>query len=51
MENKLFATIRNISARVGILSLSQRYDSLPMWAHYADLARGFVVVLDDLAGC
>jgi hypothetical protein len=48
MENKLFATIRNISARVGILSLSQRYDSLPMWAHYADLARGFVVVLDDL---
>jgi hypothetical protein len=48
MEKKLFATIRNIRARVGILSLSQRYDSLPMWAHYADLARGFVVVLEGL---
>ncbi len=48
MEKKLFATINNIRARVGILSLSLRYDSLPMWAHYADLARGFVVVLDNL---
>jgi hypothetical protein len=48
MEKKLFATIQNIRARVGILSLSQRYDSLPMWAHYADLARGFVVVFENL---
>jgi hypothetical protein len=48
MEKKLFATIRNIRARVGVLSLSQRCDSLPMWAHYADLARGFVVILDHL---
>jgi hypothetical protein len=48
MERRLFSTIKNIRARVGILSLSQRYDSLPMWAHYADSARGFVVVLDNL---
>ena len=48
MERKLFATIKNIRARVGVLSLSQRYDSLPMWAHYAELARGFVVVLEEL---
>ena len=48
MERKLFATIKNIRARVGILSLSARYDSLPMWAHYADLARGFVIVFDKL---
>jgi hypothetical protein len=48
LEQKLFATIKNIRARVGILSLSQRCDSLPMWAHYADLARGFVVVLENL---
>jgi hypothetical protein len=48
MERKLFATIKNIRARVGIFSLSLRYDSLPMWAHYADLARGFVVVFEDL---
>jgi hypothetical protein len=48
MERKLFATVKNIRARVGILSLSQRYDSLPMWAHYADLAKGFVVILENL---
>jgi hypothetical protein len=48
MEKKLFATIQNIRSRVGILSLSERYDSLPMWAHYADLARGFVVVFENL---
>lgn len=48
MENKLFSTIKSIRAQVGILSLSERYDSLPMWAHYADLARGFVVVLENI---
>lgn len=48
MESKLFATIEKIRSRVGILSLSQRYDSLPMWAHYANLAKGFVVVLENL---
>jgi hypothetical protein len=32
MERKLFASIESIRARVGILSLSERYDSLPMWA-------------------
>lgn len=39
MERKLFATIESIRMRIGILSLSQRYDSLPMWAHYADQAQ------------
>jgi Protein of unknown function (DUF2971) len=48
MERKLFATIGSIRSKVGILSLSKRYDSLPMWAHYADQAKGFVVILDDL---
>lgn len=48
MERKLSATIKNIRARVGVLSLSKRYDSLPMWAHYAGLAKGFVVVLENL---
>jgi Protein of unknown function (DUF2971) len=48
MEEMLFSTVRNIRAKVGVLSLSERYDSLPMWAHYADKARGFVVVLEDL---
>jgi hypothetical protein len=48
MERKLFVTINKIRSRVGALSLSERYDSLPMWAHYADLAKGFVVVVEDL---
>jgi hypothetical protein len=48
MERKLFATIESIRAGIGILSLSERYDSLPMWAHYADLARGFAVVFENL---
>lgn len=48
MKEKLFSTIRTIRTKIGVLSLSKRYDSLPMWAHYADLARGFVVVLDNL---
>jgi hypothetical protein len=48
MERKLFATIETIRTRVGILSLSERFDSLPMWAHYANLATGFVVILERL---
>jgi len=48
MERKLFATIQSIRAKIGILSLSERYDSLPMWAHYADNAKGFVVIIEDV---
>lgn len=48
MERKLFATAKLIRERIAILSLTERYDSLPMWAHYADLAKGFVVILDGL---
>ena len=48
METKLFAAIESIRAKVGILSLSKRFDSLPMWAHYADQAKGFVVIFENL---
>lgn len=48
MQRKLFATVESIRAKVGILSLTERYDSLPMWAHYADQAKGFVVRLEKL---
>jgi Protein of unknown function (DUF2971) len=51
MEKKLFSTIECIRGKVGILSLSERYDSLPMWAHYANQAKGFVVVLENLMHC
>jgi hypothetical protein len=48
MERKLFSSIKSIRGKVGIFSVSERYDSLPMWAHYADQAKGFVVVLEGL---
>lgn len=48
LQRKLNATVQNIRGRVGVLSLSQRYSSLPMWAHYANAAKGFVVVLENL---
>ncbi len=48
METMLFAAAQDIRDRVGVLSLSERYDSLPMWAHYASQARGYVVIFDGL---
>jgi len=39
---------RKVSSRVGLFCLSERYDSLPMWAHYASKASGLVVEYADL---
>ncbi|HYN54173.1 MAG TPA: DUF2971 domain-containing protein [Methylotenera sp.] len=41
-------TANAISSKVGIFCLSKRFDSLPMWAHYADNASGLVVEFVDL---
>jgi hypothetical protein len=48
MERQLLATISLMRSRVGILSLTERCDSLPMWAHYAANARGYVVCFREL---
>lgn len=48
MEKQLLETIRLIRSRVGVLSLTSRFDSLPMWAHYAALAAGYVVRFQNL---
>lgn len=32
-----------IQKRIGIFCVSETFDSYPMWSHYADQARGFVV--------
>ena len=48
MERQLLKTIYLIRSRVGVLSLTARFDSLPMWAHYGALAKGYVVRFDDL---
>lgn len=37
-----------IQKRIGIFCVSETFDSYPMWSHYADQARGFVVEYDGL---
>jgi hypothetical protein len=37
-----------VSSKVGLFCLSFRYDSLPMWAHYANNAAGLVVEFTNL---
>lgn len=49
MERQLLTTISLIRSRVGVLSLTARFDSLPMWAHYGALAKGYVVRFDGLS--
>lgn len=41
-------TIEIMSERCGIFCVSSRYNSLPMWAHYADNAKGFVIEFKGL---
>jgi hypothetical protein len=48
MKQMLAETIARIRSKVGILSLSERSDCVPMWAHYARDASGFAVALDGL---
>jgi len=50
LERLLDDTAREISSKVGVFCLSRRYDSLPMWAHYAGNAAGLVVEFADLEG-
>jgi hypothetical protein len=43
LEQMLMGTAQEIAGNVGLWCLSRRNDSLPMWAHYAANATGFVV--------
>jgi hypothetical protein len=46
---KLFEPlVQTLRSRVGILSLSERPDSFSMWAHYANDAKGFLVIFEGL---
>jgi len=40
--------VKNIKEKAGILSLTSNWSSLPMWAHYADNAKGYVVIFNEL---
>ena len=48
LERMMYDTAQKISSRVGIFCLSKRRDSLLMWAHYANNARGLAVEFKDL---
>ena len=47
LEQLLEQTAAQISSKVGLLCLTRRSDSLPMWAHYAQNAAGLVVEFRD----
>jgi hypothetical protein len=48
MEQQVLKTIELIRSRVGILSLTERFDSLPVWAHYGAQATGYVLRFENL---
>jgi Protein of unknown function (DUF2971) len=48
LEKLLMKTATTMSGKVGLLCLTKRFDSLPMWAHYANNGRGIVVEFGDL---
>jgi hypothetical protein len=48
IEKRLLKTIMLIRSRVGVLSLTERFDSLPMWAHYGAQAKGYVLRFEGL---
>ncbi|HEX6094791.1 MAG TPA: DUF2971 domain-containing protein [Thermoanaerobaculia bacterium] len=48
LEALLIGAAEEISSKVGLFCLSRRYDSLPMWAHYARNAAGLVVEFRNL---
>jgi hypothetical protein len=48
LESLLSETAKEISEKVGVFCLTKRRDSLPMWAHYANNATGFVVEFENI---
>ena len=48
LEHLLTETAKEMSSKVGLFCLSKRYDSLPMWAHYAANAAGLTIEFRDL---
>lgn len=48
LEKLLIETAKLMSSNVGLLCLSKRFDSLPMWAHYTDNAKGVAIEFVNL---
>ncbi|MBU2089418.1 MAG: DUF2971 domain-containing protein [Alphaproteobacteria bacterium] len=41
-------TVEKLRRQCGVLSLSERFDGMPMWAHYGNMGAGFVVMFQNL---
>lgn len=48
LECLLTVKAQEIASKVGIFCLSNRFNSLPMWAHYAGGAKGFAIEFKNL---
>ena len=48
LPNILQSVNKHIQDNVGIFCITEKFDIFPMWAHYADEAKGFVVEYDNL---
>ncbi len=48
LKNQVNKTVDLMTERCGVFSTSSRCNSLPMWAHYANNAKGFVVEFERL---
>ena len=51
LMNFVKETHRSVLGRVGVFSVTEQLESFPMWAHYADKARGFAVEYKGLDEC
>jgi hypothetical protein len=51
LEDNLAQIHKEILSKVGIFCVTDRLGYFPMWAHYADEARGFAVEFKDLHQC
>lgn len=48
LQTMLNYTVEIMRNNTGIFCVSEKYDSYPMWAHYANNAKGYIVEFDDL---
>ena len=48
LKDMFSRTVNLIGTRCGILCISHRSNSLPMWAHYANNAKGYLIEFNDL---
>jgi hypothetical protein len=48
LQQKLDELVEILNSQIGIFCVSDRFDSFPMWAHYAKYAKGYLIQFDEL---